>query len=514
MKTKSSSSSPSVPSGEGGGIPKHIVHSFQIHQEDTTSNTNESESELNIQYYERNFPVGSMFNFNLQMSKLKLKTVRMFNEDLDLSKPYQEQQINPSSFHIGEGAQLILKSLVLPPSYTNNAVPMSLWISTNVNPDYSCVSYNISSTDPIHTLRDLTIVGPATVKLALVKIGDAGDGARLEHVTIFGNVKVCKEKERVIVIQANQTFMDLEHEVQAEEEEEEHVDDNGDDELKAKTNSNTNTNTKAVKRKSDKQEAAVMDQHTPVKESKVTKKAKLKASSKIASESVTEKETATEKETPNSKTKKRKLSEDETTKQVENENEAKKAETSSATLTLKKLTKKQRKKQAKEKEEQLSQAIAKEQGYDKQSNDKNKSDQANNGRARSLTKPRMIKGGINIQDILHGTGSTIRNGRKVSINYTGTFDNPESNRIFDKNTSKANPLTFRMGTGEVIRGLDRGLEGMRVGGERIIIVPPSMGYGEKGTSKGSGSGGKKIPGGAILCFTVQLRSIGKWKWVS
>jgi FKBP-type peptidyl-prolyl cis-trans isomerase len=128
-----------------------------------------------------------------------------------------------------------------------------------------------------------------------------------------------------------------------------------------------------------------------------------------------------------------------------------------------------------------------------------KKEESEQKRTRSITKPRTIQGGIRIQDIVHGSGSAVRNGRRVSINYVGTFPN-DGNKIFDKNQSKGKPLTFRLGTGEVIKGLDRGMIGMKVGGEREITIPPKLGYGEKGTSG--------IPGNSTLCFTVQLKSMG------
>mmetsp|Transcript_8490 Transcript_8490/g.16005 ORF Transcript_8490/g.16005 Transcript_8490/m.16005 type:complete len:202 (+) Transcript_8490:169-774(+) len=158
------------------------------------------------------------------------------------------------------------------------------------------------------------------------------------------------------------------------------------------------------------------------------------------------------------------------------------------------LTKKQRKKLAKQKEMELQNVVAE---VNKHS-DKKEEIKKTSEKKMSLTRKRMMDGGIIVQDIIHGTGSVIRSGRKVSINYTGTF--PESGKVFDKNTSKSNPLCFRVGTGEVIKGLDRGLTGMKVGGERIITIPPELAYGKKG------SGG--IPGNATLCFSVKLLSVG------
>lgn len=159
-----------------------------------------------------------------------------------------------------------------------------------------------------------------------------------------------------------------------------------------------------------------------------------------------------------------------------------------------KLTKKQRKLLAKKKEQELQKVVAKENHHEAKAAASKQVETKNV----SLTRPRMIEGGIVVQDIIHGNGAAVRTGRKVSIHYTGTF--PETDKVFDKNNSKGNPLTFRTGTREVIKGLDQGLVGMKVGGERVITVPPKLGYGKKGSGN--------IPGGATLCFAVKLLSVG------
>jgi FKBP-type peptidyl-prolyl cis-trans isomerase len=158
------------------------------------------------------------------------------------------------------------------------------------------------------------------------------------------------------------------------------------------------------------------------------------------------------------------------------------------------LTKKQRKKLAKQKEIELQSVIAKE---NKQLDEKEVTKKPIEKKA-SLTRKRTIEGGIIIQDIIHGTGPMVRSGRKVAINYTGTFH--DSGKVFDKNTSKSSPLSFRVGTGEVIKGLDRGLAGMKVGGERLLTIPPDLAYGKKGNGN--------IPGNSTLCFSIKLLSVG------
>ncbi len=117
----------------------------------------------------------------------------------------------------------------------------------------------------------------------------------------------------------------------------------------------------------------------------------------------------------------------------------------------------------------------------------------------SLTSQRRLPHGILLRDILIGTGAPVAPGRRVSIHYTGTL--LSTGKVFDKNHSKTHPLVFRQGTGEVIRGLERGLEGMKVGGERVITVPSRFGYGEKGVDG-------TIPGGEDLVFEVKVLKVG------
>ena len=105
-----------------------------------------------------------------------------------------------------------------------------------------------------------------------------------------------------------------------------------------------------------------------------------------------------------------------------------------------------------------------------------------------------------IKDLILGNGKTVKPGKRVAILYTGSLPN-EDGKIFDRNQNRNAPLQFRVGTGEVIRGLERGLENMKLNGERTIIIPPNLGYGKKGS-------GKQIPGNATLEFHVKLVGVG------
>jgi FKBP-type peptidyl-prolyl cis-trans isomerase len=103
--------------------------------------------------------------------------------------------------------------------------------------------------------------------------------------------------------------------------------------------------------------------------------------------------------------------------------------------------------------------------------------------------------GLYYRDITVGTGAVAQSGRDVGVYYQGWL---VSGTRFDGRTSGA-PFTFRLGTGEVIRGWDEGLVGMRVGGKRQLVIPPSLGYGAAG--RGS------VPPNAIMVFEVELRSV-------
>jgi peptidylprolyl isomerase len=103
--------------------------------------------------------------------------------------------------------------------------------------------------------------------------------------------------------------------------------------------------------------------------------------------------------------------------------------------------------------------------------------------------------GLYYRDITVGTGAVAQAGRDVGVYYQGWL---ASGTRFDGRTSGA-PLTFRLGVGEVVRGWDEGLVGMRVGGKRQLVIPPSLGYGAAG--RGS------VPPNAVMVFEVELRSV-------
>jgi FKBP-type peptidyl-prolyl cis-trans isomerase len=101
-----------------------------------------------------------------------------------------------------------------------------------------------------------------------------------------------------------------------------------------------------------------------------------------------------------------------------------------------------------------------------------------------------------IEDVVVGTGPTALVGNTVTVHYIGTL---QDGTKFDSSYDKGTPLTFRIGTGQVIQGWNQGVPGMKVGGKRRLIIPPSLAYGT--TQVGS------IPAGSTLTFVIELISI-------
>ena len=110
------------------------------------------------------------------------------------------------------------------------------------------------------------------------------------------------------------------------------------------------------------------------------------------------------------------------------------------------------------------------------------------------TKAKKYPNGFEIHEIHQGgsSGKLAKPGKRVSVRYTGKLLN---GKIFDQTKGKKT-FQFRLGVGEVIKGWDRGVEGMRVGDKRKLVVPPQMGYG--------GSKVGPIPANSTLIFDVEL----------
>ena len=109
-----------------------------------------------------------------------------------------------------------------------------------------------------------------------------------------------------------------------------------------------------------------------------------------------------------------------------------------------------------------------------------------------------------IDELKTGAGDPIAAGRIAVVDYTGwLYDAAAADhrgRIFDSSRASGSPLRFPLGVGQVIAGWDRGVAGMRVGGRRLLTIPPDLAYGA------SGAGGV-IPPDATLIFDVELVAI-------
>lgn len=108
--------------------------------------------------------------------------------------------------------------------------------------------------------------------------------------------------------------------------------------------------------------------------------------------------------------------------------------------------------------------------------------------------------GLKYKVTREGTGAKPSVGDNVKTQYTGWLDDFESEKKFDSSRDRGRPFSFRVGTGQVIKGWDESFLDMQVGERRNIIIPPALGYGDRGA-------GGIIPGGATLYFDVELLAI-------
>jgi len=107
-------------------------------------------------------------------------------------------------------------------------------------------------------------------------------------------------------------------------------------------------------------------------------------------------------------------------------------------------------------------------------------------------------------DVKQGTGAEAQSGKTVVVHYTGWLYDPaqpgNKGAKFDSSRDRSDPFSFPLGAGRVIRGWDEGVAGMKVGGQRTLIIPPDMGYGARGA-------GGVIPPNATLIFDVELLDV-------
>ncbi len=105
--------------------------------------------------------------------------------------------------------------------------------------------------------------------------------------------------------------------------------------------------------------------------------------------------------------------------------------------------------------------------------------------------------GLQYKDLAVGSGTEATARSRVHVHYTGELTD---GRQFDSSRDRGEPLDFVLGVGQVIRGWDEGVTGMRVGGRRILVIPPALGYGARGA-------GGLIPPNATLVFDVELMDV-------
>jgi FKBP-type peptidyl-prolyl cis-trans isomerase FkpA len=105
--------------------------------------------------------------------------------------------------------------------------------------------------------------------------------------------------------------------------------------------------------------------------------------------------------------------------------------------------------------------------------------------------------GLQYEDTQPGNGAEAKAGQNVSVHYRGFL---KDGQMFDSSLKRGQPFQFRLGGGQVIRGWDEGVAGMKVGGKRTLIIPAELGYGARGA-------GNVIPPNSTLIFEVELLGV-------
>lgn len=110
---------------------------------------------------------------------------------------------------------------------------------------------------------------------------------------------------------------------------------------------------------------------------------------------------------------------------------------------------------------------------------------------------KITDSGLKYEDLIEGDGATAEAGQMVTVHYTGWLENGQK---FDSSKDRNDPFRFKLGGGQVIRGWDEGVAGMKIGGTRKLTIPATLGYGARGA-------GGVIPPNATLIFDVELLAI-------
>ena len=109
----------------------------------------------------------------------------------------------------------------------------------------------------------------------------------------------------------------------------------------------------------------------------------------------------------------------------------------------------------------------------------------------------LIESGVVVRDDVVGSGADAKTGDALTVHYIGTLT---SGKVFDSSVDRGVPFSFTLGAGQVIRGWDEGLVGMKEGGRRTLVIAPDYGYGPNGVGP--------IPANSVLIFEVELIKIG------
>src|SRR4029079_1428457 len=111
--------------------------------------------------------------------------------------------------------------------------------------------------------------------------------------------------------------------------------------------------------------------------------------------------------------------------------------------------------------------------------------------------------GLQYEDTKAGTGASPQTGQTCVMHYTGwLWQNGQKGNKFDSSVDRGRPFEFQIGRGMVLKGWDEGVASMKIGGQRTLLIPPALGYGERGA-------GGVIPPNATLLFEVELLELAR-----
>jgi peptidylprolyl isomerase len=123
------------------------------------------------------------------------------------------------------------------------------------------------------------------------------------------------------------------------------------------------------------------------------------------------------------------------------------------------------------------------------------------GALRAEPETTLTADGLKYIDVKPGTGASPKVGQNVTVHYTGwLYVNGAKGKKFDSSRDRGEPFEFPLGMGQVIKGWDEGVETMKVGGKRTLIIPPELGYGARAM-------GNAIPANSWLIFDVELLGV-------